>query len=65
MVNVTEANWNFRSLIASGGRKEFAETAAPFRGCPVVQQSMGHLASLSAKDKDKADFVSAGAASRW
>jgi hypothetical protein len=44
MVNMTGAKCISRSLTASGGRKEFAETAAPFRRCPAMQQSMGHLA---------------------
>src|SRR5262252_3867405 len=45
LVNVTGTMWQSRSVTAIGGRSEFVETAAPARGCPAVQQSMGHLVS--------------------
>lgn len=62
MVNVTGAKWFSRSLTASGGRKEFTETAAPFRRCPAMQQSMGHLASSSPAENAVFDI---GAAAPW
>jgi hypothetical protein len=63
MVNVTGTKCISRSLTASGGRKEFDETAAPLRRCPGVQQSMGHLESSGAADK--AVFDSGAAAAWW
>jgi hypothetical protein len=62
MVNVTGTKCICRSLTASGGRKEFDETAAPLRRCPGVQQSMGHLASSG--DAETAD-VDSGAGAAW
>jgi len=63
IVNTTVTNWILRSLTAGGGRSGFVETVAPFRRCPGVQQSMGHLASSGAAEK--AVFDSGGFASWW
>jgi hypothetical protein len=63
MANVTGTKCISRVLTASGGREEFAETAAPFEGCPAMQQSMGHLASSS--PAENAAFDSDAAAAWW
>jgi hypothetical protein len=62
MVNVIGTKCISRSLTASGGTREFVETAAPLLRCPGVQQSMGHLASSGAADKRVFD---SGAVSAW
>ena len=63
LVNVTGATWQSRSVTAIGGRSEFVETAAPARGCPAVQQSMGHL--VSSVEADKVDLDCRTGAASW
>lgn len=63
LVNMTGATWQSRSVTASGGRSELVETVALVRGCPAVQQSMGHLFSFA--EADRADFDRRAGVASW
>ena len=63
MAKMTGTTWKLWSLTVSKGRKETVTGNTPFCLWPGVQQSMGHLESLSPTDMPEVD--AGGSASLW